>query len=521
MNPSMRREFLRRISQVGAVGTVGALSDGIAGEAYAGANDVNNAADAGWPLSQAEHAAAVIPTSVKFPPGDVRRYGADPTGVRDSTQAFVSANSVGSRGGGSIRIPSGQYKYAPLARMDIAVSWLGDGPHETLVLCDTSKFDGEFFRIVGSTEFRDLLVKATGPRAGIGVRLAPVDSGQFTGHVRLTRAWVFGFDHNIRCDNNFEATFDQVRACLGNEGFYCAPDASEGNGYATSHLHLNCYYAQNARNVYYSPTIRYAFRTITFLGGAIEGATGGSSQASFTRCSPLKFIQLYLEAAPKIPALDFSDCDVGIDGAYLGGTGGIRVGRNTRIDLRQVLSMSASDLFISDDGVQQVVMQDCRWPASGNSLAAAAITLRNTSINGVSYTDCTAESSSLGPIRVSRQSTLVDTNAPHDIYRFLDIAGQATGGSVSGRFEIIARDKGDPTNQAIYEYWIGSTGGAKHASLMPLQRMVRGTDVGDSAQPLSLAEDGERGGVKLQFTKNSGIPRVAVEVLFQGLTNSY
>ena len=228
-------------------------------------------------MSAAERAASVTPASLQFAPGDVRRYGADPSGVRDSTQAFVDANAVATHGGGSIRIPSGQYHYVPTATMNITVSWLGEGPHETFILCDTSKFSGEFFRIVGSTEMRDLLIKATGPKVGTGVRLAPADSGQFTGHARLTRLWVLGFNYNIRCDNNFEMTFDQVRSAMGNEGFYCAPDGGEGNGYATSHLHLNCYYAQNGRNVFYSPTIQYVFRTITFVGGAIEDATGNSA----------------------------------------------------------------------------------------------------------------------------------------------------------------------------------------------------------------------------------------------------
>jgi hypothetical protein len=312
-----------------------------------------------------------------------------------------------------------------------------------------------------------------------------------------------------------------VRSAMGNEGFYCAPETGEGNGYATTHLHLNCYYAQNARNVFYSPSLRYAFRTITFVGGAIEGATGSSCQASFTRCSPLKLIQIYLEAEPKIPALVLNDCTVSIDGAYLGGTGGIKIGTNTRIELKQVLAMTASDVFSGGDGTQQVVMQDCSWPTSGNTLTVADITLRNTSINGIRYRDCSPESSSLGAIRFSRQTTLVNTNMAQDVYRFLSVAGGVVGGSISGRFEIVAKDKGDGSNQAIYECWVGSaSGGSKHASLMLLQKLVRGTDVGASPAPLSLAEDGDRGGVKLQFLKNSAIVQVIVDVLFHGLTSS-
>jgi hypothetical protein len=518
MSTPWRRDFLRQISSFGA-GCALARSPAAA----AGTQVISDAA-AGSALPQTPHeqAAAVHSLNPRYEPGDVRRYGADPSGIRDSTQAFIDANAVGDQGGGPVRIPAGRYKYAPSRTMNIAVSWIGEGAHETFILCDTDSFAGEFFRIVGSTEVRDLLFKSARGKAGTGIRLAPADSGQFTGHVRLTRVWMLGFDRNIQCDNNFEVTFDQVRSQGGNEGFYCAPDTAGGQGYCTSHLHLNCYYAENGRNVYYSPSIRYAFRTITFVGGAIEGATGASAQASFTRCAPLKFIQIYLEAAAGIPALVLNDCTVSIEGAYLGGTGGIRIGTNTRIDLQQVIAMSASDIFSGGDGTQQVVMQGCVWPASGNTLAVANIALRNTSINGTTYRDCSSETSSFGAVWSSRESTVVDTNAAQDVYRFIGAAGQVAGGSVSGRFEVIAKDKGDVSNQTIYQCWLGSaSGGPKHASLVLQQRLVRGTDVGASEMPLMLGEDGDRGGVKLQFTKNPGTLRVVVDVLFHGLMSAH
>ena len=513
MNDPLRRELIRTLSGIGAASAMTGMAD------VASAQSPNSPDPTGsWPVSDAERAASVMPADLRFQLGDIRRYGADPSGARDSTQALIDANAVGAHGGAAIRIPSGHYKYAPVETLEIAVSWRGDGPRESWILCDTSKFAGEFFRLVGSTEIRDVLIQAKGGKAGTGLRLAPKDSGQFTGHIRLTRIWIFGFDYNLRCDNNFEVTFDQVRLMLGNEGFYCEPETLEGNGYCTTHLHLNCYYAQNDRNVFYAPSIRYAFRTITFVCGAIEGATGGSCQASFTRCSPLKFVQIYLESAPKIPALVLNDCTVSIDGGYLAGTGGIKVGANSCIDFRQVLAMLASDSLSCADTARHVAMQDCQWPASGNTLPAANVSLRNTKINGVSYGESAWDSSSFGATRFSRQSAVVDTNEPQDVYRFLNPAGNVIGGSISGRFQIIAKDKGDPTNQAIYEAWVGSmSGGAKHASLVPVQRIVRGTEVGASAAPLSLAEDGQYGGIKLQFRKNPGIAQVVIDVLFDGL----
>lgn len=44
-----------------------------------------------WQQTAAEIAAGVIPTNTGYQPGDVRRYGADPTGVADSALAFTNA----------------------------------------------------------------------------------------------------------------------------------------------------------------------------------------------------------------------------------------------------------------------------------------------------------------------------------------------------------------------------------------------------------------------------------------------
>jgi hypothetical protein len=49
------------------------------------------------PITAAEIAAGVTPTDYQYQPGDVRRYGADPTGVADSTAAIQAASSASDR----------------------------------------------------------------------------------------------------------------------------------------------------------------------------------------------------------------------------------------------------------------------------------------------------------------------------------------------------------------------------------------------------------------------------------------
>lgn len=58
----------------------------------------------------AEVSASVTPTNYVYPPLDIRRYGADPTGVSDSTSAVMAAMAVANvLGGGTISWPVGTF----------------------------------------------------------------------------------------------------------------------------------------------------------------------------------------------------------------------------------------------------------------------------------------------------------------------------------------------------------------------------------------------------------------------------
>jgi hypothetical protein len=62
-----------------------------------------------YPRTAAEIAAAVTPTFYAYPSLNVLRYGADSTGVADSTSAFTQAVSAAAVNGGTVRIPEGTY----------------------------------------------------------------------------------------------------------------------------------------------------------------------------------------------------------------------------------------------------------------------------------------------------------------------------------------------------------------------------------------------------------------------------
>ena len=80
MNSQWRRDFIRQLSAMGAAGALAGVAKTASAQAV-----TNTGSSAAWALSDAERAAAVTPANWQFAPGDVRRYGADPTGARDST----------------------------------------------------------------------------------------------------------------------------------------------------------------------------------------------------------------------------------------------------------------------------------------------------------------------------------------------------------------------------------------------------------------------------------------------------
>src|SRR6185437_8941086 len=74
-----------------------------------------------YPTTRAETAATLVPVQLGFPPGNVLRYGADPSGGVDSTFAFQSACNSGA---GCVVVPPGTYRIGSPVSMNIAATSL-------------------------------------------------------------------------------------------------------------------------------------------------------------------------------------------------------------------------------------------------------------------------------------------------------------------------------------------------------------------------------------------------------------
>ncbi|MDR5728329.1 MAG: right-handed parallel beta-helix repeat-containing protein [Terriglobia bacterium] len=81
-----------------------------------------------YPITAAETAASVTPTNYRYPPGNVIRYGADPTGAADATAAINAALTCNS----SVYVPAGTYKCSATLTMLSNQLLYGDGSSSIL-----------------------------------------------------------------------------------------------------------------------------------------------------------------------------------------------------------------------------------------------------------------------------------------------------------------------------------------------------------------------------------------------------
>jgi hypothetical protein len=340
-----------------------------------------------YPQTAEESTAGVVPVNTTYPPCNVLRYGTNASpGGTDMTAAIRNANAVATVAKTKVFFPSGTYFYKPTNYLEISHAWEGESVESTVILCSTANYTGEFFRVVGSCEIRNLFFKNNGlTKNGTAIRVTGANPTDFTGHLRLTRVWVQGFGNNIQIDRSFLVTLDQVRSEYGSTGFYCEPGtAAPGpDAYVTTHMHINCYYAFNNVNVFYRTDI--ASTNVTFIGGANEAAQSTSYSAYFGNIANLRFIDWYCENQTAPVVISAAGRNVTFDGLYLNNTGGIFLGGNVQARFTSVRTTSATDVLAGGDGTQIVSMEGCSWQISGNSTHFKSLIMLQTYFNGKYY----------------------------------------------------------------------------------------------------------------------------------------
>ena len=168
--------------------------------ATAGAAPATSLDSALFRQSAAETSAGVTPANYLFPPGDARRYGADPTGTSDSTTAIQSAINC-AQYGQQCYVAAGTYLTSSTLSMVKGVKIHGDGKNASIIKYSGAGDGINMSSTINSstpvnTAVRDIQIWGTSPH-NVGAGYDDVGGT----YVELTSVYVRGF--------KFGAIFDQ------------------------------------------------------------------------------------------------------------------------------------------------------------------------------------------------------------------------------------------------------------------------------------------------------------------------
>jgi hypothetical protein len=410
--------------------TLLAVAAGAAGCSRSGSSVISEAQAGTAPffaVTAAETNAKIPPSSIdtSIPPYRADRYGfsnaagasgsANATALRYAVAAATAAStrlkipgSVAASTGVSASQPdSTPYPYLSSVVLELTCDVEGDGVTNTVINCSGGAGGPgnyfAYFRLVDNREIRDLQLANAGAISDGTIGLQLSNSSQLTtragpiyakGNMRVTRLIVTKFATNIHAERSYIMTFDQVESTHGGIGFYCQPDVTApgdtASAFATTHLHLNCFYSTNTVNIYYqTPVTSY---NITFVNGASQNATteyqenGASYSNYFSDISNLHFIDWYTENQPAAIVVT-SGGTVTFDGLWLGVTGGIFLGPGVWARFVNVRPASAAgskydNLVVAAGGRQYVTMEGCIWPNATPPVEIDHCVVTKTLING-------------------------------------------------------------------------------------------------------------------------------------------
>lgn len=444
-------------------------------------------------------------------------------GETDWTNAIIRGNAEATAEGKALYLEAGTKNISPAAPINQTCDWLGESPMTTSFV-SSAAYGGEVFRNTGSFRMTNFSLRCgaggNAKTAGsIGIRCGAADLTQFTGHQYYSNVWVFGFAKNWDIQNLFLCTWDNCRGEFGTFGLYAYPTSNGGdNGYFTTLTFNNCSFADNDYTGYVKPPV--VSQGFVFNGGSLERP--GLDGLAISNVAGTQFNgHVYCEGSPTIKAISIDSASYAVNGLLLKGTGGINIDHDSTGTLNGVRAITATDTLKMDGGTQVTTMIDCYWPDAGNTVNAAKLSVQNTKINGVHYQAFMSLTDGASGVRTdfAPQVTAVAAAGAIDVYRFLNLSGGVVNQSQTGRFLVHAVDNATGANAAVYECRLESNNaGTGEAVLTLVSSKVRGTNPGGSASPLTLADDGVGGAVKLQFTKAAALAGVTVRVMYDGIS---
>jgi len=208
---------------------------------------VYSSADAFWKLENpdpidghfkyvrtpAEIAAGVTPTNYQYEPGDVRRYGADSSGVSDSATALNAAISQAQQTGGRlVRIPAGIFLIGSKISVPASVMVIGEGPQTVI----KKGFNGDMFEVASFAGLQDMnLDGESGSFTGRGVIITagtnPSGGRQYFRNIRISDTASFNVEYTAD-GVGFGSVWDCCDFSVPGNDIYCIKlptDTGTGN----------------------------------------------------------------------------------------------------------------------------------------------------------------------------------------------------------------------------------------------------------------------------------------------------
>lgn len=247
------------------------------------------------PRTTAEIAAGVMPVNFVYGayPLDLRRYGADATGVTFSDSAILAAIAVcgvSALNGARIYLPAGKYKFANPWVMTSGITIEGDG-------CTTGgTFPGTLVTYTGTSSAH--FIQMTGLGGCALKRMQITNTGAFTGAMLGARAssnctvedvvfnaTTFGCYH-IELDQALQFTASRCSFYAG--AFSVNGQSSAGGSFSNVVRFDNCFWQGQA-----APPINYGGQSWTFKGCTFENLSNGKAgcfgNTAITQCDGVTF----------------------------------------------------------------------------------------------------------------------------------------------------------------------------------------------------------------------------------------
>lgn len=256
---------------------------------------------ANYAITTAEITAGIVPTNFQYPPLDIRRYGADPTGTLPADNAMSTAIAVAKAqgNGGTIRAPAGLYTFGSEINLDSAVSIFieGDGGANSATGTPTTlEFleNGGTFIFAGSSSGCSLrklsVIPSLSTYSGKLIVLGHGNAGSDANFFSILDCSI-GTTGNVTCthlvlDKSINCVFERVSFSGGNPSV--TGQAAAGGSYSNAMKFKGCQWVNCAINAVAYGGEAWEFDTCTFEGLA-DGFAGGFATITACPCQAMSF----------------------------------------------------------------------------------------------------------------------------------------------------------------------------------------------------------------------------------------